>query len=396
MIATPKAIILGIIARAINPFIKVHKKTWVFASNGGRTFGEGSKNLMQYTMGFDKSIDCTYITRNKTVYNQLKVNSIKCELNWSIKGILAIAKADCIFFTHGPADIYYAFKKDNRCFYYLTHGQAYKVALNSLAEKENKKIRIPEKIKGVLRRYLFDLPSHNDSAFVSCCSDFISQFTRKEFNPECEIIVLGSPRNDILFTPQLLHDDFFDMFKRKKIITYMPTHRAYGKGKPSPTLFIHDEEKQKWLREHDVVVLIKQHPNMISQIIDSESNDVVIDVTKKELDPQCVMINSDVMITDYSSVWMDWLLLRRPLLHYFYDNFADEDAGYYYDLHDAPAGRICESEDELFDAIKQCIIQPKTMLPSEQIVEKYHKYVDGDACKRHFDKIVSRYEQCNS
>ena len=99
MIATPKAIILGIIARAINPFIKVHKKTWVFASNGGRTFGEGSKNLMQYTMGFDKSIDCTYITRNKTVYNQLKVNSIKCELNWSIKGILAIAKADCIFFT---------------------------------------------------------------------------------------------------------------------------------------------------------------------------------------------------------------------------------------------------------------------------------------------------------
>lgn len=248
----------------------------------------------------------------------------------------------------------------------------------------------------MLRRYLFDLPSHNDSAFVSCCSDFISQFTRKEFNPECEIIVLGSPRNDILFTPQLLHDDFFDMFKRKKIITYMPTHRAYGKGKPSPTLFIHDEEKQKWLREHDVVVLIKQHPNMISQIIDSESNDVVIDVTKKELDPQCVMINSDVMITDYSSVWMDWLLLRRPLLHYFYDNFADEDAGYYYDLHDAPAGRICESEDELFDAIKQCIIQPKTMLPSEQIVEKYHKYVDGDACKRHFDKIVSRYEQCNS
>ena len=156
MIATPKAIILGIIARAINPFIKVHKKTWVFASNGGRTFGEGSKNLMQYTMGFDKSIDCTYITRNKTVYNQLKVNSIKCELNWSIKGILAIAKADCIFFTHGPADIYYAFKKDNRCFYYLTHGQAYKVALNCLAEKENKKIRIPEKIKGVLRRYLFD------------------------------------------------------------------------------------------------------------------------------------------------------------------------------------------------------------------------------------------------
>ena len=70
MIATPKAIILGIIARAINPFIKVHKKTWVFASNGGRTFGEGSKNLMQYTMGFDKSIDCTYITRNKDVYKR--------------------------------------------------------------------------------------------------------------------------------------------------------------------------------------------------------------------------------------------------------------------------------------------------------------------------------------
>lgn len=390
-----KYIIGGIIARIIKPFVKVRPKHWVFASNFGKTWGEGSKNMMLYVMNHDKSINCTYITKSPDVYKQLKAMDIPCELNWTLKGILTVLRADTMFFTHTGDDIDYFYKhKDRKC-YYLAHGQAYKVALNCLRDKNKSEGKHKRTLKVYWKAFthliLLGRKTYNDTAIISCCSDFIGQFTRQEFNKECELVVLGSPRNDILFWPGMLHDDFLESLKGKKVVTYMPTHRAYGKGKPSPTLFIHDEEKQQWLRDNNVVVLIKQHPNMIPQIKDSESSDVIIDVTKKGLDPQCTMVYSDVMITDYSSVWMDWLLMNKPLLHFFYDDFGTDDAGFYYDLHDDPAGKICESEDELFNAIKQCIISPETMLPSDRIVKKYHKYVDGDSCKRHYEKICERY-----
>ena len=391
MIATPKAILLGFIARLIHPFIKTQGKTWIFASNNGRTYGEGSRSIMEYVLQNDNSINCIYITRNQNVYNELTKKGVRCELNWSLRGVLAIARADTIFFTHGPADIYYAYKKRNRRFYFLTHGQPYKVAMNALVEKEAKPISTYDKIKNIISDFLFELPSHNNTFFVSCCSSFLAKYLKLEYNNECKIVVLGSPRNDVLFTPEKLHHDFFSTLKGKIVITYMPTHRKYGLGIPSPTLFINDRTKQQWLREHNVVVLIKQHPNMIPQIKDFDNNDVIIDVTKKGLDPQCTMINSDIMVTDYSSVWMDWLLLNKPLLHFFYDDFKDDDAGFYYDLHEDPAGKICESEDELFEAIKHCILAPQEMLPPKRLVNKYHRYIDGESSKRHYDKIVQRY-----
>ena len=61
-----------------------------------------------------------------------------------------------------------------------------------------------------------------------------------------------------------------------------------------------------------------------------------------------------------------------------------------YDLKDDPPGHFCKNEDELFQLIKKIKENYDAMRPSDRIVAKYHKYVDGRSCERLFNAIVNQ------
>ena len=108
-----------------------------------------------------------------------------------------------------------------------------------------------------------------------------------------------------------------------------------------------------------------------------------------KFDPQVVLYHSDAIISDYSSVWIDYLMLRRPVLFYFYDDYVVADTGILYDIREDPPGAFCYTEDELFELVKKIRNDYDTMRPSERIVRKYHKYVDGNSCERYYNEISS-------
>ena len=112
-------------------------------------------------------------------------------------------------------------------------------------------------------------------------------------------------------------------------------------------------------------------------------------VEKMAMPMQVCLYHSDVLITDNSSVWIDYLLLERPLIFYYYDKFEDEDTGVLYDIREDPPGHFCKTEDELFQLIKKTKEDYDSMRPSEHIISKYHKYVDGNSCERYFKAIVN-------
>lgn len=170
----------------------------------------------------------------------------------------------------------------------------------------------------------------------------------------------------------------------------MPTHRGYGTGTVTPTPFIKRPDVQQWFRDNNVVFLMKNHPNMIPKLKDKKDTDVIKDITKLGLDPQVCIYHSDVLITDYSSVWMDYLLLRRPILFYIYDNFEKNDVGTYYDLSKTNVGHFCYNEDEMFNLIKVCKMDSKAMIASDEVVHKYHTYIDGKSCERYFNAVMER------
>ena len=61
------------------------------------------------------------------------------------------------------------------------------------------------------------------------------------------------------------------------------------------------------------------------------------------------------MITDYSSVFFDYAILKRPIYFYMYDleSYRDELRGFYLDVYKDLPGQIIEDENLLLEEIKQ-------------------------------------------
>ena len=383
----------GILARIINLFVKTQAKHWVFGSDYGNMYREGSKYLIEYMIKNHPDFHCTFITLNKNVKKELEAKGIPCELNTSIKGIITIAQADAIFTTQFIYDVRYAYKKKGRSYYYLVHGQPLKIAMDALNKTEiGKKIfkrNAFVKIKNYLASIINFSYKMTDVSFVSATSEFLSHYMNIDFDGKLKVKILGMPRNDGLFDAKRMSGErWIKGLENKFIITYMPTHRAYGKGEVTPTPFENRPDIQKWMDENNVVLLMKNHPNMIKKIKETKNSKCIIDITKERIDPQVCLYHSNVLVTDFSSVWMDYLLLRRPIIFYIYDNFERDDVGCHYDIRQEPPGHFCYNEDEFFELIKTIKSSYDKMCPSDYIVHKYHKYVDGNSCERYFKEII--------
>lgn len=388
--------IWGTLARIINFFVPVQKKHWVFSSDFGNMYRESAKYLFEYMLAEHPDYVCTYIVSRRNAYKEIASKGYPVAMNYSFKGIIEIAKADVVFTTQTAHDMLYAFKKRNRRYYYLNHGQSLKKQMAALTTDYKESLGGSKgailAIKQFCHKSFISNISIKDSEFISANSEFFIPFLKSSYGESMNIKILGMPRNDALFRHEgMKKEKWLEGMEGKFVITYMPTHRKYGKGALTPTPFINRPDVQKWMREHNCVLLMKQHPNMASKLKDEDNTDVIIDITKKGLDPQVIIYHSDVLISDFSSVWLDYLLLRRPLITYIYDDFESNDAGLNIDIRKDTPGHLCYTEEELFQTLKKIKTNYEEMKPSEDIIRKFYKDADGNSSKRYFQEISEQY-----
>lgn len=379
----------GVIARIVNIFISAKPKHWVFGSDYGNMYREGSKYMMEYLVENHKDIQCTFVTMNENVYDDLKLKGIPCVMNHSLKGIITIAKADAIFTCQYTTDILYVYKKKNRKFYYMVHGQSYKKGYDLASNQTKHKTIINYILDFAKKIFLVGYDIHEVS-FMPVTSDYEGELMSQCFSGRVPMKTLGMPRNDSLFQPERMKDErWINEAQNKFVITYMPTHRLYGKGKPSPIPFIHNEKVQEWFKKNNILFVMKQHPNMVSKIKEDIKTDTVIDISRLRIDPMVAVYHTDLLITDYSSVWMDYLLLEKPLLFYYYDDFEESDTDLFFRIKDIASSYCCYSEEELFKQIKNAYESPDIYKPHEDFIAKFHKYTDGNSCQRYYDAVIA-------
>nr|WP_252898139.1 CDP-glycerol glycerophosphotransferase family protein [Apilactobacillus ozensis] len=94
---------------------------------------------------------------------------------------------------------------------------------------------------------------------------------------------------------------------------------------------------------------------------------------------------SDILITDYSSVFFDYSILRRPILYYVYDydKYASVLRGFYLDMNKDLPGPLLKTSDEVIDSIKN-IDQVSTEYADKyaKFNERFSKWEDGHASER--------------
>ncbi|MBQ7549028.1 MAG: CDP-glycerol glycerophosphotransferase family protein [Clostridia bacterium] len=113
----------------------------------------------------------------------------------------------------------------------------------------------------------------------------------------------------------------------------------------------------------------------------------------KNNDVQDLLINSDILITDYSSVFFDYAYMRKPMVYYQYDEAAFRAEQYgqgYFDYKTDSFGDVVETEDELFDSLRR--IFNNDLQPDEVYLKKinsFFKFNDTENCRRVYDAISS-------
>ena len=175
-----------------------------------------------------------------------------------------------------------------------------------------------------------------------------------------KILETGYPRNDILYNGN--NRDTIDSLKQKlgipiekKIILYAPTWRDdefYSKGKYKFEIKL-DLDRMKQELGDEYVILLRLH-YLVSENLDlSAYQGFAYNLSSYE-DISHLYLISDLLITDYSSVFFDYANLKRPMLFYVYDieNYRDKLRGFYFDFEKNAPGLLVKTSDAVIDSIK--------------------------------------------
>lgn len=176
------------------------------------------------------------------------------------------------------------------------------------------------------------------------------------------VLETGYPRNDALFTfdqakvNSILRE--LDVPRGKKIILYAPTFRDNKHSEVSgyENASGLDFDKLKEQIGDEYIILFRAHYFVAKNMDFEKYKDFVIDVSDYE-DVNDLYIVSDMLITDYSSVFFDYANLKRPIIFYMYDyeDYKKNARDFYLDQNELP-GPITKTQEELAKAIEDTIL----------------------------------------
>lgn len=190
-------------------------------------------------------------------------------------------------------------------------------------------------------------------------SPYATAVFRSAFGYEGPVIEAGYPRNDLFAWPDAA--ERARLARRRlgipadvRVILYAPTFRD---DRRNGNRWSHKEEwdLERFAREHghDSVLLVRHHPLVRASLpSDPDVRQAVVDVSRYQ-DVQELLLIADVLVTDYSSVFFDYVNLDRPILFFTYDleHFADDLRGFYLDPAAVAPGPLLRDSDALFAAL---------------------------------------------
>ncbi|MGN1050785.1 MAG: CDP-glycerol glycerophosphotransferase family protein [Acutalibacteraceae bacterium] len=201
-----------------------------------------------------------------------------------------------------------------------------------------------------------------------------SAFNFQKNCPDVKIIEKGYPRNDSLFTSS--EEDVkkikesLNIPKDKKVILYAPTYRddQIDAGNGYTYDLGLDFEKFKEALSDDYVVLFRAHYYISKNFEFEKYGDFIIDVSSYNNVNNLYLV-SDILITDYSSVFFDFENLCKPVIFYMYDydDYKNKARDFYFDLSILP-GPVFFNENDLLNFFKS----NKVIVIEQEIYDEFN------------------------
>lgn len=236
-------------------------------------------------------------------------------------------------------------------------------------------------------------------------SEFMTEIYKKSFRLDGifqgKIIEEGQPRNDNLFNTskheivKQLVDHGVKIDPSKKIVMYAPTWKGGDYGNPDVGLecyfdFIQTMEEKIDTEQYQV--LVKPHQVVYKYI--KNNAEVTNQFIPATIDTNEILSIVDILVSDYSSIYFDFLATKRPILFYIPDlEEYKEYRGLYGSIDDLP-GPSTKNIKDIAEWIQD--IDHVMVLTKDKYDEKRQwacSKDDGHVIKRIFEIVFEKKNQ---
>ena len=404
--------IIGIFIYYISIFFsKIIKKNdnWIIMGGwNGQAYLDNTKYLMEYMLKNTSGYKLIWVG-DKVIKNYIEGREgiVYCKRN-SLKSFYYIFKSKYIFVSHSLVDISRLPIFIDNIKILTDHGIPIKKwglddqrFVSKNLKKDNYITKVYKKIVSKENRfdYFVSASRLNDKCICSAEKNWGAV--------DKALLKTGTPRNDYLFN---LNDKSIEKLKNryskqlgfepnKKIILYAPTFRRTGSN--IENIAVREDKKEieyleMLLDKYNYVFIEKNHfatfkqkgnKNTISQ------NNRICLGSEEEIDIQELLAITDVLISDYSGVFLDYTILDRPIINFVfdYDYYKDIDSGLYYNVNEFSAGKVAYRYSEVIDEMEKLFKGiDKYRDKRIEIRNKFLEYENGNASEKILKKVLQK------
>ena len=369
------------------------KKQVAFGSYRGG-FNDNSKYLFIYAAEHRKDLYVCWLSVNRQTVKH--VRSLGLQAYWVLSpvGVWKALRAKYWFVNSYSSDIMYCLS-GGATIVNLWHG----VGLKRCEFNIKDGVLADRYVKQTFKERFYHPESFKHPDYLLSSTEFQSKMFASAFRISLEkCLNLGYPRNEILkkdqvdvlnfvekYEPASTHQLIDTIKSFDKAYIYMPTWRDSQKNVFAQQMNL--RKLSEVLKKQNALLLLKPHPNTIVDSIYQADNIVLVERT---VDIYGVLPFTDVLITDYSSILYDYLLMpRKEVILYLYDyEEYVKERDFYYPFDENVVGRQVKTFDELVNVINMQDYQMDEQ-DRQRILDRFWgNTIKMDSCKEILNKVL--------
>lgn len=381
--------IIRILYKLLYKFVQVDDHLMIFVSFHGRGYSDNPRAIYEELIQDERFKDYRFIWFIKN-HKKKNIEIPRAEIKeyFSLPYFYYMSKAK-YWIINCKMPVYIC-KKPNQIYLQTWHGTPLKRLAHDIDVSEDTTFyRSAVTYEQMCHSYDVDVARYN---YMISPNAFCSEVFPSAFGINKErLIETGYPRNDFIVNAdqdkvkQLKQK--YNIPEDKKVVLYAPTWRDNSYVAAGYTFELQaDFHKWKKLLSDEYIVIFKPHYLIINKYDQDRTLDGFLYSINAEADIRDLYVISDILVTDYSSVFFDYAILKRPIYFYMYDieQYAQDLRGFYMDIHTELPGKIYQDEEQLLKDIHDEVYDRSRMSTFNR---RFNNLDDGKAAKRVVDVL---------
>lgn len=372
----------GKFLRILRIFIKTDDNLILFVVYGGQRYDDSPKAVYKYMKNNKKYKKYKYVWAfcdPDSIYDIQKQEKVKID---TLKYFILALKAK-YWITNSSASRGLNFRKKENINIFFTHGMTGIKKIGQDLNKDNKSFcSDSDKFDYII------IEGKKEEPIIKRAWNLTDE----------KILNIGLPRNDELVSKKAeeieLLKDKIGVPKNKKVILYAPTFREYKRDSLLATYLKPPFDFELWEKKlgEEYILLLTAHYEVEKLLDVPENNKFIINAFKYPYINDLMLV-SDMLISDYSSIIWDYSILGKPIISYAYDfEEYQKERGVYPGYENIFSHGIMKNQNQIIEFIKNIDYKAECEYTKINIRDKYISGY-GDVAKYAVDII---FEGCES